>query len=218
MRHAFWALLLFFSPNSHAILTAPVLEAADALNHSAISEIEFSPGATVPTPNPIEESALLLRRMCPGENGSAPTRELSLLLIAWPDAEFPPAGVHRPWREVKIAQTRGQNVEAALILAGAPRAHIEIVNMATRTPHFTRVRHGPSTERKMDVKHILESNGAAPTTPYQIGLFGEYAQHGKVLIMARCEWEPPRRTPRLLPEIRIAGILPHFRNLHPPHG
>jgi hypothetical protein len=197
MRHfAVFILTLIAAASTHAtaIVLDQTYETAAALGLAVLGEVEFQNSSAVPNEEQIRELVREARLLCQ-------TQDSKLILFSWSDLEYPAPGIHHPVQQVRLAARRAEALRARL-LAAYPEDHapgLVAVNMATRQPFYL--------TRGMDLKRVLERSGSAPSDPYLLGLFGEYAQRSKVLAWADCRstQRPTRRAPRQFLKLALVG-------------
>lgn len=205
--------LIMYSFPAFALITAPTLDAADELGFQVVGKITFSPYSVRSDPNEIRQSSEHLNHLCPGSRQELTPNAWRILLLSWSDQEFPSPGqkaVSRKSRE--LARDRGLEVRRMLRSEMNPElsrgTQIIVVNMATRVPQLIAPakQFRDETPVTQNIKTLLARNGAAPSNPYQLGLFGEYSQRDKVLIWVDCTTPTVRARPRPLAQLQVAGI------------
>jgi hypothetical protein len=205
---------LAFGSSSHAILTEPTYQAAEALGYVVVGEIEFKRGSHSAKAPQLNEQVREIGELCP--RTLARTQGVSsfvkLVLLAWADVEFPTRRkfAHSSDQQM-LAAKRAEDVAEKL------RSHVqgplafELVNMTTRRPHPIRVNESARVQQETyDVKSALEIAGGAPSDAYGLGLFGENGQRSKVIIWVDCkETFGPRRR-NVLANVQLASLGANF--------
>lgn len=178
----------------------PNLLAARALGYTLVGESRFAARSITLSNEALGEQVRAVRESCP----RAPVpldralKKSHLVVLAWADREFPTrqAGAHAT-TDVALANGRARWVAERLRHELGGALEFDLINMAERRPQSVRVLDGAQLNGPtFDVKAALHSVGAAPSTPLELGLFGEYAQRSKVVVWADCAEPLPTRTLR----------------------
>lgn len=205
--------LILLSGNVHAVLTEPTYRAADALGFMVVGEVEFPRGGSEPKESQIKEQVRELGEVCPRTH--AFDRGVSsfarFVLFAWPDTEYPKRGVAaRSLPEQVLAMKRASRVAESLRTSIQGPLTFELVNMASRKPHFIQVSDSARVkESTYDAKAAMETAGAAPSDAYGMGLFGENGQRSKVVIWVDCKETLGRRRSNVLAKVQLASLGAH---------
>lgn len=199
----FFSILLFTLP-SHAIILDTNYEAAEDAGFQVAGEVDFLPGTARTNLDGPEKTARELISLCG-------TSRAQIALIVWSDLEYPTRSVGRQSSaQVLLALARGAEVKERLLGLAEDRGKMsfDIVNMAERSPHpLGRVR---------NIKRKLEILGAAPSDPFEMGLFGENAQRNKAVVWVHCErGDQPARSARArsVQIVQWRGNLPQFSEI-----
>lgn len=208
-------LALFFFVSSQALVLEPIFEAAENLGYHVVGEVEFKKGASQPNSKAMEENLEELGGLCP--RTQAHDRRISsqanFVIMAWPDHEFPSQKIQNLTpNHVALAQSRAAKTVEYLRRNVKGNLRFEMVNMATRQPHFIPIsEYARMKAVRTDIKAALEQSGAAPTNAYAIGLFGEYAQRSKAVIWVDCHESLVKRRPNAIRELELAwGKIPRL--------
>ena len=210
------ALVVFFLSLApvHAILTEPTYQAAESMGFLVVGEIEFRRGSNSVAQNKMIEQVREIGEVCPRTvtSGHGISSFARFVLLAWSDLEFPNRKVSAlsPGHQ-ELARRRAQYVAEKLRSQVQGPLSFELVNMATRSPHPIRLNeHARVQHEAYDIKQALEISGGAPSTAYELGLFGEHGQRSKVIIWVDCKETFGPRRKNALANIQLASTGARF--------
>lgn len=227
MLSALTALAMLALGNAHAVLTEPTYQAAEAMSFLVVGEIEFQRGSYHVSGKVVDEQVREIHELCPRTITQVQgiSSFARFVLLAWSDVEFPSQKVSAlSFHHQELAQRRAHFIAEKLRTQVQGPLSFELVNMGHRIPHPIRVSdHARGLHGSYDVKRTLERSGGAPSSPYELGLFGENGQRSKVIIWVDCKetWGPRRKG--VLANVQLAQAGANFFSLtrqirtHAPH-
>lgn len=185
----------------------PIVQAARSLGYAVVGEIKYSPRAIEPESAALDRELAAVREVCPRAPSDRALKKSHLVLLAWSDQEYPSVDkhAHAP-HEVALATARAERLAERLRDRLGSALEFDLINMAERTPQTVRVLDGGRLNGpRYDAKAALTLTGAAPSTPLELGLFGEYTQRSKVVLWADCDDVFPSRPVSSRPTFALAG-------------
>lgn len=206
---ALFSSLLLQTFSAQAIVTSPTLEAADSLGLDVAGEIEFSAYSHVASTTALRESLNSIQEICPRTQAieNPVSKTTHVVVVAWSDREFPKERQSYAHADVALANQRATGIAAALRRELRGPTSFDLVNMASRQPHKIKLNEraqNPGSET--DIKAALALAGAAPIGVLQLGLFGEYAQKSKAIILVECNESFLRRPLAQRADNRLAAL------------
>jgi hypothetical protein len=177
------ALAMCISQAAGAMMMEPTFHAANALGFYVVGEIEFAPRHHTSGKQILKNQFDEVRAVC--GDGS---RNIRLVLLAWSDLEYPPSTVKdQGFNQRLLADQRAAFVAQYLRKKIRQPVQVDLVNMSTRQPYTLRLPEAAPIEKEsFDIKTAFEIAGAAPSDSLGVGLFGEYGQSGKVVVLLEC--------------------------------
>ena len=205
----FYILAFLLSTSAHALVLEPTFEAAESLGYQVVGEMEFQNGTTTIQSQEVDRPLSQIGEMCPRTQSVTPgiSSFARFVIMAWSDQDFPGHGksAHSPrqqWLAEKRALAVAEKVRAEI------KGHVEVdlVNMASRKAHMVNSADDSTHLRgRYDIKEVMETSGAAPSDRLGFGLFGEYSQAAKAVVLVNCReslGQPKNKMPAL---VRLAS-------------
>lgn len=186
---------------AQAIVMEPAFEAAESLGYQVVGEIEFGKNSVNIPDTSIKKQITEIGEMCPRTQSFDPNISsfVRFVILAWSDMDYPKRtnpfhSAHQQW----LAHKRGLAVAEKIRTEIKGNINFELVNMAHRKPHLLNGR--------SDVKNALETAGAAPSDRLGMGLFAEYSQAAKAVILVDCKESLQRRKNTMPSLVQLASL------------